>query len=128
MKQDTARRTILMVEDEPLMRLVGSLFLNQAGYSVLVASNAEQALRILDSGVTVEVLFTDIEMPGALDGKGLARAVHERWPEIRIVMASGCPEHAKEARRLGAFFIAKPYAPDKLSSLIGTEAEALITA
>jgi len=128
MKQDTAIRTILMVEDEPLVRFVGVLALSEAGYKVLEAANAEQALRVLDSGAAIDLLFTDVEMPGALDGKGLARCVHDQWPDIRIAITSGCGDHAKDARRLGGFFIAKPYAAEKLVELVQTERSTSIAA
>jgi two-component system, response regulator PdtaR len=106
--------TILVVEDEPLVRLVGTLLLADAGFNVIEASNAEEALRVLEAGSDVRIVFTDVEMPGALDGLGLARCVHERWPAIGVIVTSGRCEPSREKQGLTELFIAKPYASSAL--------------
>jgi CheY-like chemotaxis protein len=109
--------TILVVEDEPLVRMLGMLFLSDAGFTVLEASNAEEALQILEADTSVNIVFTDVEMPGALDGFGLARCVHERWPGIGVITTSG---RCRPLSGSDELFIAKPYAPQMLMHKIET--------
>jgi two-component system, response regulator PdtaR len=106
--------TILVVEDEPLVRLVGTLLLADAGFNVIEACNAEEALRVLEAGSDIRIVFTDVEMPGALDGFGLARCVHERWPAIGVIVTSGRAEPPRQKAGLNELFVAKPYASSTL--------------
>jgi CheY-like chemotaxis protein len=109
-----AKNVILIVEDETMVRLIGSDVLLDAGYEVLEAATAQEALDILEGAGDVDLLFTDIRMPGALDGLQLAEIVHQRWPAIRILLtsadvrpsAAAIPEHGR--------FLAKPYRLDTL--------------
>jgi CheY-like chemotaxis protein len=80
---------VLVVEDEFLVRLVAIDVLREAGFQVLEAADAESAMELLEDTDGVQVLFTDIQMPGAMDGLGLAREVHRRWPNIRLLLTSG---------------------------------------
>jgi CheY-like chemotaxis protein len=100
---------VLVVEDEPFVRLMGVDFLEDAGFDVLQAGNADEALQVLESHPEVDVVFSDIEMPGALDGLGLARRICERWPNIGIVLTSG-HHFRKEAMPREGRFLPKPYA------------------
>jgi two-component system, response regulator PdtaR len=106
--------TILVVEDEPLVRLVGTLLLADAGFNVIEACNAEEALRVLEASSDVRIVFTDVEMPGALDGFGLARCVHERWPSIGVIVTSGRAEPPRQKTGRNELFVAKPYASSTL--------------
>jgi CheY-like chemotaxis protein len=76
--------TVLLVEDEALVRLLMADILEDAGFRVIEAANAGAALNWLEAGEDVQVLFTDVHMPPGIDGLELARGVHERWPEIRL--------------------------------------------
>ncbi len=102
------RHVVLIVEDEPFVRLMGADFLSGAGFEVLEAGNAEEALRILEATPDVRVVFSDVEMPGSLDGLGLARNICRRWPGIGIVLTSGHRLRAETIPREGRF-LAKPY-------------------
>jgi CheY-like chemotaxis protein len=107
-KPPNTRNVVLVVEDEPFVRLFGVDLLEEAGYDVLQAGNADEALRLLEIYPEVRVVFSDIEMPGSLDGLGLARHICQRWPRIGIVLTSGhrvCPEMIPRESR----FLAKPY-------------------
>lgn len=84
-----AAATILMVEDEALVRMHGADMLEDAGFAVIEAANADEAMAILVQQVGVHLLFSDIDMPGSMDGLDLARRVHERWPDIRLLLTSG---------------------------------------
>jgi CheY-like chemotaxis protein len=107
-------KTILLVEDETLVRLIGSDLLSDAGYEVLEAGSADEALNILQSVEDVQVLFTDIRMPGSMDGLELAEVVHRRWPGIKILLTSGDTWPAKDRIPDDGRFLPKPYAVDVL--------------
>jgi len=102
------RPVVLIVEDEPLVRLTGADLLADAGFEVLEAGNADEALRILEATQEVRVVFSDVEMPGSLDGVGLAHNICRRWPSIAIVLTSG-HRIRPETIPLHGRFLAKPY-------------------
>jgi len=107
---------ILLVEDEALVRIVALEGLEAAGYTVLPVDSADQALEILADRSDVTILFTDVNMPGALDGLDLAEQVHARWPAIRLVVTSG----RGLARRIPdeGRFLPKPYSVTEMTDLI----------
>lgn len=111
----TVAATVLVVEDDFLVRLCAADALSEAGFNVLQADSGPDALRILEDG-PVDIVFTDINMPGAFDGAGLARRISHRWPETAVVVTSGrgCPEGGLGDAR----FLPKPYRPDSLARLI----------
>ncbi|SDJ25274.1 Response regulator receiver domain-containing protein [Bradyrhizobium lablabi] len=80
---------ILVVEDEMLLRMRAVDMVEDAGYAPVEAVDADEALAILQSRSDIVLLFTDIQMPGSMTGLQLALAVHERWPRIKIILASG---------------------------------------
>jgi CheY-like chemotaxis protein len=99
--------TVLVAEDDVILRSVVAQQLREEGYSVVEASNAEEVLVVLRTGVRVDLLFTDVGMPGTLDGIGLARLVRAEFPDVKVVIASG-----NVAREVGVAvdgFFSKPY-------------------
>lgn len=103
--------SVLVVEDDFLVRLCAADALSEAGFDVLQAASAPDALRILENG-PVDVVFTDINMAGAFDGAELARRVRRRWPDTAVVITSG---RGRPDGDLGeARFLPKPYMPDSL--------------
>src|ERR1700712_234623 len=80
---------VLIVEDELILRMRAVDIVEDAGFNPIEAVNADDALAILESRSDIELLFTDIQMPGSMDGLKLAYAVHERWPQIKIILVSG---------------------------------------
>jgi CheY-like chemotaxis protein len=80
---------VLVVEDEMLLRMRAVDMVEDAGYVPVEAVDADEALAILQSRSDIALLFTDIQMPGSMTGLQLALAVHERWPRIKIILASG---------------------------------------
>ena len=80
---------VLIVEDEMMLRMRAVDIVEDAGFRSVEAINADEAMSILESRSDISLLFTDIQMPGSMDGLGLARAVHERWPSIKIIVVSG---------------------------------------
>lgn len=104
--------TILVVEDEVLTRVASADYLRSCGYRVLEASSGVEAQTLFTSGEPIRVLFTDVQLPGGLDGFSLANWVAQKHPHVRIIMASASPEVGKkvEDREVGRPFLAKPYA------------------
>src|SRR6202790_2208025 len=80
---------VLVVEDEMLLRMRAVDMVEDAGYTSLEAVDADAAFAILESRSDIALLFTDIQMPGTMDGLKLAHAVHQRWPPIKIILGSG---------------------------------------
>lgn len=102
--------TIVLVEDDVLIRLLVADLLVEAGFAVITASDADEALAALRKQADrVGLLFTDISMPGPMTGLDLAYYVHEHWPGIPLLIASG--QHAPTATELpaGSRFLRKPY-------------------
>lgn len=100
--------TVLVVEDEFLVMMSITADLIAEGYDVLTASNADKAIEILESRNDIETIFTDIEMPGSIDGLKLAQAVRYRWPPVNIVITSGKqPRDNGMPKNIG--FVGKPY-------------------
>src|SRR5450631_3475574 len=85
----TLPAVVLVVEDEMLLRLRAVDMVEDAGYTAVEAVDADQAVAILESRSDIALMFTDIQMPGSMDGLGLARAVRDRWPPIKIIVVSG---------------------------------------
>jgi CheY-like chemotaxis protein len=114
--------TILVVEDEAIIRMGTVHMLQDAGYAVLEAHNAETAIQILEARNDIRAVFTDIKMPGTLCGLRLARAIRDRWPPIHLIVASGLSAPTeKEFTGIGRF-IPKPYAAEHV---LGALAELL---
>ncbi|KQW66944.1 hypothetical protein ASE17_20050 [Phenylobacterium sp. Root77] len=107
---------VLLVEDEPLVRWIAHEGLEDAGYEVVAVESAEEALKVLRSRPDVGVLFTDVDMPGGLDGLSLADQVHRAWPAVKLVVTSGRGID-REVPDDGAF-LNKPYSFDDLQTAI----------
>ncbi len=103
---------VLVVEDEVLIRSVVSDYLRDEGFQVIEAANADEALDILESGVSVDILFTDIRMPGSMNGRALANRVARDWREVRVLVTSGYSGELISAPTADGYpVIAKPYRP-----------------
>lgn len=100
---------ILVVEDEALVRIAAVGMLEDAGFRMIEAVNSDQALELLAVDPDVQLLFTDVNMPGAIDGFALARQVRDRWPHIGIMIASAKPVPRAEELPAGSRFEQKPY-------------------
>jgi CheY-like chemotaxis protein len=101
---------VLIVEDEFFVRFTTAEFLRDDGFEVLEAENADEALDILKSGAPVDLLFTDVRMPGSMDGVALATLVRREWPRIPIILTSGYAPELLSARSVAEDrVISKPY-------------------
>ncbi|EPE96439.1 response regulator [Rhizobium grahamii] len=110
--------TVLVVEDEPLLRLAIVADLEEEGFTVFEASGAAEAIGILEKHSDIRLLFTDIDMPGTMDGLLLAAFVRDRWPPIKIIVTSG--HRFPEIGQLPTDtpFMSKPYAANDVASAI----------
>src|SRR3954468_19850079 len=100
--------TVLVVEDEMLLRMRAVDIVEDAGFTSLEAVNADDALALLESRSDIDLLFTDIQMPGTMNGLKLAHKVHERWPSIKIILVSGQVTPNKQDRPEDSRFFEKP--------------------
>lgn len=103
-----ARATVLVVEDEVLIRLLIVDELREAGFAVIEAACADEAFSLFASGQHVDLVFTDVRMPGQVDGLGLARELQAQHPALPVIITSG-NTMASDAAGLG-LFVSKPYA------------------
>jgi CheY-like chemotaxis protein len=103
---------ILIVEDEALVRLAAIGMFEDAGFRMIAAVNSDQALILLAADSDVQLLFTDVNMPGAIDGLALARQVSDRWPHIGILVASAGRVPQAAELPAGSRFERKPYSPN----------------
>jgi CheY-like chemotaxis protein len=111
--------TVLLVEDEVLIRIIAADALEDSGFKVLEAANAAEALQILDEHEEVAVLFTDINMPGEMDGLALARYVSEERPEIKVIVTSGKQWLDSSSLPEAGMFLPKPYRASQLAAMLG---------
>ena len=111
--------SVLLVEDEILISHLVADVLTEHGFEVHEAANADEALRYLDGGGAVDVMFTDVNLPGSMDGARLAQQARERRPELPIVYASG-RHGASELGRMvtRSVFVPKPYRPRDVCVLL----------
>jgi two-component system, response regulator PdtaR len=118
------QHSVLVVEDEPIVRMVAAEALQESGFLVFEATDAAEALFVLSMHPRIDLLFTDVNMPGGMDGLGLAVRAVQGIPTIRIIVTSGrerfadwsLPDHGK--------FLAKPYEADQLITLVRQELSA----
>jgi two-component sensor histidine kinase/DNA-binding response OmpR family regulator len=106
--QSAALPAVLVVEDEMLLRMRAMDMVEDAGFTGVEAINADDALAILESRSDIELLFTDIQMPGSMDGLKLAHAVHARWPSIKIILVSGQLKLTDHDKPVDSRFFGKP--------------------
>jgi two-component system, response regulator PdtaR len=111
----TERSVVLIVEDEFLIRMAAAEAIGEAGFEVIQAANADEAISLLEARQDVRVVFTDIKMPGSMDGMRLAHAVRHRWPPIRIIATSGHYDIDEARLPLGSIFFRKPYSPHDIA-------------
>ena len=107
--------SILVAEDDVFIRMVIADFLRSSGYNVIEAQSADDAMAIFQSGATIDLLFTDVRMPGSMDGRDLAKIVRDKWPNTRIIITSGYSSGLlgdKEAP--DQIIMPKPYRPHQV--------------
>jgi two-component system, response regulator PdtaR len=114
----SADRTVLVVEDEPFMRECLVDFLTADGFHMFEAGNVAEALVVFAQHPEIQLLFTDVSMPGKLDGCDLAQQIHALRPDVRIIITSGKKLRQDCHLPENGLFIAKPYSPTMISRTI----------
>ncbi|MEN2787474.1 response regulator [Sphingomonas qilianensis] len=114
-------KCILLVEDELLIRILVSDSLRDEGYEVVEAFNGDEAVEILTAGKAVDLVFSDVRMPGGTDGLGLLKFVKARFPDLPVILTSGHldPRHASMAGAVA--FLGKPYRIDEALEAVACE-------
>lgn len=107
---------VLLVEDEPLIRMEIADDLNNRGFEVIEAGNAHDAIVILESRVDIQVLFTDIDMPGRMNGLMLAAHTHAHWPSVKIIVTSGLHSVSINDMPPESRFMGKPHLPNSIAA------------
>jgi two-component sensor histidine kinase/FixJ family two-component response regulator len=108
LQQPAVPPKVLVVEDEMMLRMRAVDIVEDAGFTPIEAVNADEAFAILETRSDIELLFTDIQMPGSMDGLKLAHAVHERWPSIKIILVSGKLTPTDAEKPIDSRFFGKP--------------------
>ena len=122
-----SRPTVLIVEDEFLIAISAATVFQKAGFETVEASNADEAIAILKKR-DVDLIFTDVRMPGSMDGLKLARYVRDRWPPVKIMVTSG--HHMVQNGDLpdGGVFLPKPYTDAAIVAAISRLSGGQVTA
>lgn len=105
----TQRPVVLVVEDESLIRLSAVQFVEEAGFDALEAGNADEAIALLESRTDIKLVFSDVHMPGRMDGLKLVAYIRDRWPPVLLIVASGFAVVAESDLPVGTSFFRKPY-------------------
>jgi CheY-like chemotaxis protein len=100
---------VLVVEDDPLLRMSAVDMIESAGFDAIEAADATEAVQILERRADVRIVFTDVEMPRGINGLRLAAAIRDRWPPIQIIVTSGLVKLSAAQLPPNSLFFAKPY-------------------
>jgi two-component system, response regulator PdtaR len=106
---------VLVVEDDALIRFATRDGIEAAGFEVYDAYNADEAIQLLEAHPHIGLIFTDVDMPGSMDGVKLAHYVRNRWPPVKIIVTSGYRRVTPDQLPSGSVFLGKPYPPDQLT-------------
>lgn len=117
-KSLSTRIAALVVEDDAIVRMDLAQTLEEEGYKTFEAADATEAIALLEANAEIRVIFTDIQMPGSMDGLALARYVRMRWPPTIIVVTSGRCTPSEDEMASGAQFLPKPYIPEMLTKVL----------
>jgi CheY-like chemotaxis protein len=112
------RPVVLVVEDESLLRASAMDMVKEAGFDVIEASDADEAIRILESRSDIRAVFTDVHMPGSMDGLRLARVIRSRWPPVALIVTSGKTNVPENDLPTGGRFLPKPYHQAQIGSVL----------
>lgn len=105
------KKCVLVVEDEPFIRMDTVDIVERAGFDVLEAANADEAIRLLERNPAIAIVLTDVEMPGTMNGIRLAQVVRDRWPPIHLIVVSGRVLPHNDELPANTRFVGKPFRP-----------------
>ncbi|MBD9390366.1 response regulator [Agrobacterium sp. AGB01] len=110
------KNVVLVVEDEPLLLMAAVDLVEEAGFEAVEARNADEAIEILNARKDIRIVFTDIDMPGSMDGMKLAAMVRDRWPPVEIIIVSGHRKVSDDDLPERSVFFSKPYDVDRVTA------------
>jgi CheY-like chemotaxis protein len=111
-------KLVLIVEDDPLIMVDTCCNVEDAGFDVLMATNADQAIKLLETRPDIRIVITDIEMPGSMDGLKLAAAVRKRWPPVELIISSAFRIPTSDEMPERSVFLSKPYPVHELHNAL----------
>ncbi|WP_276122062.1 response regulator [Pararhizobium qamdonense] len=124
------KAVVLIVEDSPIIRMGAIDLVISAGYEALEACDADEAIRILESRDDVDLVFTDVQMPGTMDGIKLSHYIRDRWPPVKLIVASGAAILEESSLPVGSRFFRKPYdhraITDVMASLLSSDLQTAV--
>jgi CheY-like chemotaxis protein len=103
------KAVVLVVDDSAIIRMSAVDLVLSAGYEALEAADADEAIRILESRNDIDLVFTDVQMPGTMDGLKLSHYIRDRWPPVKLIVASGATILEESSLPGGSRFFSKPY-------------------
>lgn len=106
---NNGKAVVLVVEDSAIIRMGAVDLVLSAGYEALEAGDADEAIRILEARDDVDLVFTDVQMPGTMDGIKLSHYIRDRWPPVKLIIASGATILEESSLPVGSRFFSKPY-------------------
>lgn len=113
------KAVVLIVEDSAIIRMGAIDLVLCAGYDALEACNADQAIHILEQRDDIDLVFTDVHMPGTMDGIKLSHYIRDRWPPLKLIVASGAAILEESRLPVGSQFFSKPYDDHTIAHAIG---------
>lgn len=129
---NNGKPVVLVVEDSPIIRMGAVDLVLSAGYEAIEACDADAAIRILEEREDIDLVFTDVQMPGAMDGIKLSHYIRDRWPPVKLIVASGFTILEESNLPIGSRFFAKPYDDstimEAMASLLAGEAAVAVIA
>jgi CheY-like chemotaxis protein len=122
---NNGKAVVLVVEDSTIIRMGAVDLVLSAGYEALEACDADEAIRVLESRDDVDLVFTDVQMPGTMDGIKLSHYIRDRWPPVKLMVASGIAILEESSLPGGSRFFSKPYddhtITDAMARLLSSE-------
>jgi CheY-like chemotaxis protein len=109
---------VLVVEDDPVIRVLAVDIVERAGFRAIDVGSADEAVAVLESRDDIRLVFTDIEMPGSMDGLKLVHAIGDRWPPVLLIVASGAAVLQESQLPMGARLFGKPYNAERIGTAL----------
>jgi CheY-like chemotaxis protein len=116
--QSGLEKLVLVVEDEPIIRMCAVDLVESVGFVAVEAANADEAVQLIDNGLDISIIFTDVDMPGSMDGLELIRVVLERNPGVGVIVASGRRMPSPAELPAPARFFLKPYDEQRIADTL----------
>lgn len=118
---ETARgrkSVVLVVEDETVVRMTAVAVIEESGFEAVAVRNADEAIEALETRSDIQAVFTDVQMPGHMDGLRLAQVIRDRWPPVALLVTSGKRTVVESELPSGGRFLPKPYSPSQIQAVL----------